>query len=241
MPPQNLTSRVAQAAWAKRHPQWAQPKPGERFPQIDITPLRATRYVADKLALGVRTKLRGRQPWITFDAVAVLDDVLGPDDVGLEWGSGGTTLWFAPRVKQVHSVEAVPGWHGILSGQLRDQRITNADVRLVSVDDLGYETPEHRAAYVGAFPEIAAGSLGFVLVDGEYRDACALRALDLLKPGGVLVLDNAEAYLPSTTRSPWRLDAPANAGWATFLERVEGWRSIWTTNGIWDTTLWFKP
>jgi predicted O-methyltransferase YrrM len=94
---------------------------------------------------------------------------------------------------------------------------------------------------VNVVPEIAAESLGFVFVDGEYRDEAALRAITLLKPGGVLVLDNANTYLPSASPVPWKVREPISAQWKEFVARTADWRRIWTTNGVWDTVIWIKP
>lgn len=62
---------------------------------------------------------------------------------------------------------------------------------------------------------------------------------ELLRPGGVLVLDNAETYLPTTSRSPWNSTAPATPEWQRFVDLSADWRCVWTTNGVWDTAIWF--
>lgn len=235
----NLTSRLATTIWNRRHPQWAAGHPDRLSPHLEVTPRVVPRYVRDSLAVRAGTLGSQRRPWITRDALEILDDLLLPTDRGLEWGSGGTTAWFAERVEHLTSVEGSPQWYGSLRAELDAQRVDNVDLRLVSFDQLGYDTPEHRAAYVDAAPELEAGSIDLAFVDGEYRDGCALRALDLLRPGGVLVLDNAETYLPTTTRSPWTIEAPATPLWQELLDRTSGWRRIWTTNGVWDTAIWF--
>ena len=94
---------------------------------------------------------------------------------------------------------------------------------------------------MNAFPELAPGSLDFVFVDGEYRDECAVRGLELLKPGGLLILDNAELYLPDDTRSPWSVERPISPLWEQVSAELAGWRRVSTTNGVWDTVIWFKP
>ncbi|MCK5642361.1 MAG: hypothetical protein KAJ19_16255 [Gammaproteobacteria bacterium] len=42
-------------------------------------------------------------PWLTRQAVEILEDWLKPGYVGLEWGSGRSTLWFARRVSHLTS------------------------------------------------------------------------------------------------------------------------------------------
>ena len=181
------------------------------------------------------------QPWITEESRDLLDRLLRRSDRGLEFGAGGTTTFFAPRVQHLYSVEGFDHWYEPLVQRLADEGVQNVSLQLASADELGYESEAHRQAYVGAHADLAPGSLDFVFVDGEYRDDCALRAVELLRPGGLLVLDNAEIYLPSETRSPWRMEAPATPGWEQFAEETRDWRSVWTTNGVWDTAFWFKP
>lgn len=239
--PGRLTSELATRLWRRRHPVWAEGRPGHTMPELRLRPRTLPRTVADAAATRLRARGASKPPWLTADATRLLDELLLPEDHALEWGSGGTTLFLAPRVARLTSVEGARPWHDDLAARLATAGTTNVDLRLVPFDELGYETPEHESAYVGAAPELETGSLGMVLVDGEYRDGCALRALDLLRPGGLLVLDNAETYLPSTSRSPWHVDRPATTGWQEFTERTRGWRRIWTTNGVWDTAFWFKP
>jgi hypothetical protein len=237
----NLTSRLATALWNRRHPQWAAGHPDQLSPRLQVTPRVVPRYVRDSLAVRTAALRPDRRPWITRDALDLLDELLLPSDRGIEWGSGGTTAWFAERIEHLTSVEGSPHWHDGLRAQLDSAHVANVDLRLVSFDELGHDTPQHRSAYVGAAPELTSGSLDLAFVDGEYRDECALRAIELLRPGGLLVIDNIETYLPSTTRSPWSVPAPATPRWQQLAERTAGWRRIWTTNGVWDTAIWFVP
>src|SRR5688572_27506537 len=48
-------------------------------------------------------------PWLPAAAVSFLDDKLAGLSV-FEWGSGGSTLWFAERARSVVSVEHDPVW-----------------------------------------------------------------------------------------------------------------------------------
>lgn len=241
MPRPDVTSRIATALWERRHPQWAGGRAGRIDPRLELPARSVPRFALDRLSLRARDRLRGRQPWITTEALDLLDELLQPGDRGLEYGAGGTTAWFAERLEHLVSVEGFDQWHGPLRDELDRRGVRNVDLRLVSAPALGYESSEHRDAYVNVAPELERGSLGLVFVDGEYRDECAMRGLELLAPGGLLVLDNAEAYVPSRSRSPWVLDEPSTPLWAEFCALTADWRRIWTTNGVWDTAIWIKP
>lgn len=223
---------LAVAWWRRRHPQ--QPFPFDE----PIDARRLPRYLVDRVAATVTRRRNPDEPWITRDAIRLLDSLLGPDDIGFEYGSGGSTVWFAGRTAKVTAVEAYPVWASYTRNRLEAAGVGNAEL-LVVEGERGSD--EHRAAYVGAKPELEPQSLDYVFVDGEYRSSGMLRAMDLLKPGGLLILDNSNHYLPYPTRCPLRVRKPASEEWATVARLLEPWRLVWTTNGAWDTAVWFKP
>jgi hypothetical protein len=86
------------------------------------------------------------------------------------------------------------------------------------------------------------------LVDGvtRLRADCALACVAKLKPGGVLIVDNPNWFIPRSPKSR----APnsrgpvagyASVAWSEFARQTADWQCIWTTNGITDTALWLKP
>lgn len=237
----NILGRTAERVWRRRHPEWARPRDGHELPHYHLPLAGAPRFVLDRVAFKAGRRLGAGQPWITRESRELLDRLLKSTDRGLEFGPGETTLYFAPRVEHVTSVEGFEHWHALLEQRLEEHGVDNVSLYLASAEEHGYETDAHRDSYVHACPELAGQSLDFVLVDGEYRDDCAHRAIGLLRPGGMLILDNAELYLPTTTRSPWHADRPISAGWREFVELTQDWRCVWTTNGVWDTAIWFKP
>ena len=188
-------------------------------------------------------------PWLTAESTRMLEEWLEPSYVGIEWGSGRSTRWFARRVGHLLSVEHDAGWHADVSAQLAEDGITNVDYRLLPCEPERVETPEWIAAmfasdYVRAVDTFAAGTLDFALVDGMYRSACALAVIPKLRSGALLIVDNVNWFLPSHSRAPTSRgadDSPLSPTWVEFSEAVKGWDRRWTENGVADTAIWVVP
>src|SRR5262245_52249641 len=54
--------------------------------------------------------MKDERPWMTFASIAFLDGALRPDMRVFEWGSGGSTLFFSKRAKEVIAVEDDAEW-----------------------------------------------------------------------------------------------------------------------------------
>ena len=95
-----------------------------------------------------------------------------------------------------------------------------------------------------AVDKFADNSLDFCLVDGTLREYCALKAIDKIQPGGLLIIDDVQRYLPSASFSPSSRSLAAGADgpmWQEVERRIADWRRIWTSSGVKDTALFFKP
>lgn len=201
------------------------------------------RYVINRVAEIIYHASYPDHPWLTSSANKILADYLRSADVGLEFGSGRSTVWFARHVAHLTSVEHNAVWHSKVVGLLVKNNLSNANVLLFGTGNQSITRPED-SPYVKVTERFADESLDFVLVDGIYRDVCTNAALYKLKPGGLLIFDNANLYLPCRSISPNSrslTQGAASPEWATFLQRVKEWRCIWTTNGVSDTALFIKP
>jgi len=185
-------------------------------------------------------------PVIVANAVIALDTWLRPTDRGLEWGSGRSTTWLARRVAHLVSVEHNPAWHARIRAAIEARGMAaKVDYRLIEAPtDQMAEPPGH--AYAAVADEIEDETLEFILVDGQMRLRCTQKALAKLKPGGLLVLDGANRYLPNRfdgdfTTIQHRRAEPLSADWQGLLERLSEWRAINTSDGLWDTRFWVKP
>jgi predicted O-methyltransferase YrrM len=202
------------------------------------------RYIFDRLALLAYERQYPHHPWLTRNMIEILETWLRPDDVGLEFGSGRSTVWFAQRVGYLTSVEHDSSWYKTVTNALRDLGGGVAEKVNYNLCEDGINESDS-SSYVNIAKRVRPSSLDFCLVDGVARDYCALASLDKLKPGGILIIDNVNWYMPrqqpSIAPNSRRGDDYASATWRDVGREVAGWRCIWTTNGIWDSAFWVKP
>lgn len=105
--------------------------------------------------------------------------LLVPRKAVWEFGSGGSTLWFAKHVKSVVSVEDDPDWYAAVTAALEAQGL-QADLRLSPTKTLP-DTITREGLYDLVFVDC--------LTQNERRRAVILGALHV-KPGGWLVADD---------------------------------------------------
>jgi predicted O-methyltransferase YrrM len=198
------------------------------------------RYIIDRTAEKIYRRQNPDLPWLTPWAVEFLSTWLKPTDIGLEFGSGRSTIWFAKRVSNLISVEHDPKWFAEIACRLAELQLTN--VRYLNHPSNRLENGEG-SPYVQVAADQADSSLDFVLVDGIYRGICARLSIPKLKSGGILIIDNVNHHLPSHSRSPNSLpvDQIPNLEWQSVYAIIKNWRTYWTSNGVSDTALYFKP
>jgi predicted O-methyltransferase YrrM len=202
---------------------------------------RTPRYVYNRTRQMLYERAHPDDPWLTPAAITLLRTLLRPVDRGLEFGSGRSTLWFARRVAALTSVEHDERWHTSVSATLKASGLDNVDYVLAAGEpvDRGWDSTYARTAL--AFPD---ASLDFALVDGRYRDYSAKYTLPKIKPGGMLIIDNVNWYLPCRSKAPnSRTTAlgPKTPVWAEVADELARWRTIWTSSGVWDTAMFIKP
>jgi predicted O-methyltransferase YrrM len=111
-------------------------------------------------------------PWLSAEAVTYLLGLLKPEFNVIEFGGGGSTLWIAKHVAFVTTYEPDPDWY-----------------REISV-----RAPYKVRVVLGNAPPITYCHYDLMFIDGEpveERGPWLVAAPNLVKPGGYLVLDNA--------------------------------------------------
>ena len=175
-------------------------KAARLFVNLALHPRYASRYVANNL-LHHRSPLDLELPWFSYAAIDFMEDYLDPSLAVFEYGSGGSTLFFARRAASVVSVEDNPEWFTRVQERLAEQQLTNVSLSLAPFnfkDPLGFEHSEYLHA-------LAGGRFDVIVVDGseewtQVRPLCFRYAGQFVRPGGIIVLDDSWRY-PSLRRS----------------------------------------
>ncbi len=197
------------------------------------------RYAWCRVVAQVDAWLNPRAPWIPRSARKHLEQIVSRDMTGIEWGSGRSTVWLAGRVKHITSIEDVESWFELVRGEIETKALDNIDLVLAAGPGGDQGGGASRSSYVSAGTR-EARSLDFALVDGHSRSACVSRAIDLLGPGGVLVLDDSNRYLPTDAEVPVRC-ARAQGPWIEIEQCLASWSRHRFSDGVKETSFWTKP
>ncbi len=163
------------------------------------------------------------EPWVTAGAMTFLEEfvVRVPDADVLEFGSGGSTIWFSTRVGSLLSFEHDPGWAQAIRTALID--VPNVDLRLL-------ERP-----YFNHIFDFKDDSFDLVLVDGRDRVECARLAKRVLRPGGIMMVDDTNRINDRYSELPAVMDNWQRIDFEVFERRKKKGPKHR------NTTVWIKP
>ncbi len=191
--------------------------------------------------------LLDKLPWITFSAIQMLDNFLDGDMRVYEYGSGGSTLYFAQRVKEVISVEHDRPWFEKVLKAVDCHGYKNCHVQLIeptAINDSLFRDASDPNTYVSSssnftgkifrdyasnidqFPDVF---FDLILIDGRARPSCFKHAIPKVKLNGYIVWDNTdrEHYLPTMQAAPSNfefIDFPGVSPYVNFFTRTSAWQ-----------------
>ena len=165
-------------------------------------------YSKSPLVLGI--------PWITFDAIDYLKELIKPDMKVFEFGSGGSTKFFVNRVKEIHSVEHDERWYNLVEKELGGFQnlilnLKKGEEKPFSREGFTFdedEDPLDFGNYANTISEFEDQYFDLILIDGKARNACIKHAIPKLKHGGYLIVDNShrKAYAETLSSiSKWQI------------------------------------
>lgn len=155
-------------------------------------------------------------PWISIVAKNYIENYFSRKNKNetrvFEYGSGGSTLFFLQYASEVYSVEHDEEWYQKVYDVIGQRQIESwvgyfkapnlLDANLPQKPDASnphdYYTRAsaylnyHFKDYASSIDSFSDNYFDVVLVDGRSRPSCLQHSLPKVKPGGLLVLDNAE-------------------------------------------------
>lgn len=179
-------------------------------------------------------------PFYTPKAVHRVQELLSAHSRLFEWGSGVSTLWYAPRVSELISVEHDPVWYEQGRSALASRGMGHAKLLFSppSLDDtydwqhswpyyasLGHapRKPEFRE-YMARIDQYPEKYFQIIAVDGRERVGCLMHALPHLTKGGCVILD--DSHRPK---------------YAEFFTILKNWPTEIYDFGLKQTSLFFSP
>lgn len=154
--------------------------------------------------------IEARVPWMNFQAIDFLTRFSRPETHVFEYGSGGSTLFWAQRAAQVISVEHDMDWAQRLHGVIMREKLTHVKLihqapmldpdffgkKIDRPSDFISNNPNFKRyefkKYVDVIHRFPGEYFDIVVVDGRARPSCIMAARDKVKRRGILVVDNTE-------------------------------------------------
>lgn len=119
-------------------------------------------------------------PWYTRPCLKWLNGYVEPAMSVFEYGVGQSSQWYRSRGCYTYGVDTKADW------------ITDFDLQILETDENDY---------IGSIYSINQ-KFDIVVIDGDYRDRCTQHAIECLKPGGYLIIDNWEQASADLTEWP---------------------------------------
>ncbi len=177
-------------------------------------------------------------PWLSPVAIDFFDKFLDSDMIGLEYGSGYSTQFYAERVNKIVAVEHHKEWYQKIKSQLSEIGLKNVEYRHIpkgqkrklKTSELfpqlpaSFELSSHYLKYFEYIKQYPNNYFDFIIIDGRARVESGLNAMPKLKSSGLLVLDNSE-----------------RERYAPLVEILSKWPHAHTTSGLTDTSFFIKP
>jgi len=149
-----------------------------------------------------KTPLDLELPWFSYAAIDFLKGFVEQQMAVCEYGSGGSTMFVAQRVKSVWSIEDNTTWHNLVATRLLEKGLDNVTIKLCPFDfknPVGFEQSD----YLNAMPD---DKFDVIVVDGseewtQVRPICFEKAESHVKSGGIIVVDDSWRYPELRTRN----------------------------------------
>lgn len=126
------------------------------------------------------------KPWMDNREIKLIESYLTKDDIMLEWGCGGSTLYFPKFVNKYYSIEHNKEWFEKIKKEVFD----NVNINYVS-NNLPRTHPtkkEQFLDYINSVDNLGVNKFDKVLIDGRARNFCAEKIIPYLKEDSVVFI-----------------------------------------------------
>lgn len=152
-------------------------------------------------------------PWVAPEGgekiIEFLEKIVNKDSKILEFGSGGSTVWFAKRAKSILSFEDTLIFYQAVTEKLGRLKLKNAKVLYV---------PEYPRKGQRFFKK---NTYDLIYLDGHRRPACCRQTMMTVKKGGYIIIPDGNNTPVIRMKSML-----ADARW-DWIPLIEGERAAW--------------
>ena len=124
-------------------------------------------------------------PWFTYPAIEYLRQFDFSDKKVFEYGSGNSSIFWAHRAMQVTAVESDQQWY--------------EHVSRVSPPNLSLILETEKDSYVSSIGRNKE-TFDVIVIDGQWRNACANVCVDHLVDHGMIIFDNTDRQYDGCTK-----------------------------------------
>ncbi len=138
-----------------------------------------------------RSPLEAGFPWINYSVIQFLHHFINPKMRILEFGAGGSSIFFLNRKVNLFSIEHEDIWINEVKKKVSSSNFARWSPNLVLADGINSTVP-NVDDYLAPLKKISNSSMDIVFVDGRHRVESIRRSMNLLKDDGVIILDNSD-------------------------------------------------
>ena len=167
---------------------------------IDIIPSFFERIKASKIL-----KKNSFLPIIPYNSIRIFEKYLSNDIQLIEWGSGRSTSWYAEKCGKVFSVESDDYWYRETLRLLNKKSLKNFDLLLT----------QNRFDYINKpLDKLDPNSLKVFVIDGIFRNMCALASVNYCTKKDVIYLDDSDKFWALADAKEEPIDSPDSLKYA---------------------------
>lgn len=176
-------------------------------------------------------------PWLAPETIQFLNNNLTSEMIGLEYGSGFSTIFLCERSKHIVSIEHHEEWYEKIKNILEERGVKNVEyvycpegeseksMESIIPKEMNYSNygrKKNFGNYIDVANKFDDGYFDYAIIDGRARVETFMVSLKKVKKGGFIILDNAER--PS---------------YQVIHELMSRHKKIFHTTGLTDTVIWY--